>query len=86
MFLIIVSNIVVTVAKNRKLTTAISSRTLPLAMTVPVSTWFSFGIKRPTSEIAAAATRKEIRSRGVRQESMYRSRSFSFSSRIGRGR
>ena len=86
MFRIMVSRIVVTVAKNRKLTTATSSLVLPAAMTVPVRIWFSFGIRRPTSAMAPAATRKEIRSRGVRQASIYFSRSFSFSSRMGRGR
>ena len=80
------SKIVVTVAKKRNETTAYSSRLLPVAMTVPVRIWLSLGISRPTSVIASATSPKDTRSRVVRQETMYFSRSFSFSSRRGRGR
>ena len=58
------------VGASRKETTAISSCTLPVEMTVPVRIWFSLGISRPISVMARAAMPKLIPSRGVRQLSM----------------
>ena len=74
------------VAKSRKLTTASRSLVLPVAMTVPVRIWFSFGISRPTRVMARAATPKLTRSRPVRQLIIYFRRSRSFRARMGRGR